>query len=92
MTRRSTLFLPIRGLDNGGHLKQYSVLGAQATGKGCTVNFEEQVYRDEASKKILYEITVVEEGACDIEVRDRNLILVPQIPSDYSVDFSIVRS
>ena len=68
---------------------QYSVLGYQATGTGCAVTFEKHVYRDDQNKQILYELTVVEEGACETAVHNRNLILVPHIPHDYSVAFSM---
>jgi serpin B len=67
---------------------QYSVLGYQATGTGCTATFEKHVYRDDQNKQILYELTIVEEGTCETAVHNRNLILVPRIPTDYSVDFS----
>jgi hypothetical protein len=65
-----------------------SLLGFQATGTGCSVTFEKHVYRDDQNKTILYELTVVEEGVCEKDVNNRNLILVPSIPSDYIVDFS----
>jgi hypothetical protein len=67
---------------------QYSVLGYHATGTGCNVTFERHVYRDDQNKAILYELTVVEEGICEKDFNNRNLILVPRIPSDYIVDFS----
>jgi len=67
---------------------QNSLLGFQALGKGCSVTFEKHVYRDDQNKTILYEITVIEEGVCEKDVNNRNLILVPSIPSDYNVDFS----
>jgi len=67
---------------------QYSLLGYHATGTGCNVTFEKHVYRDEQNKAILYELTVVEEGVCEKDVNNRNLILVPRIPSDTIVDFS----
>ncbi len=66
----------------------HSVLGDQATGTGCQVTFEKHVYRDESNKTILYELTVIEEGTCEISIYNRNLILVPRIPSDYMVTFS----
>jgi hypothetical protein len=65
-----------------------SLLGFQATGTGCNVTFEKHVYPDDENKTILYELTVVEEGVCAKDVNNRNLILVPSIPSDYIVDFS----
>jgi hypothetical protein len=69
--------------------EQYSVLGAQATGTGCTVTFEKHVYQDEQSQKILYMVTVMEEGNCEMASSDRNLILVPRIPPEYRVEFLI---
>jgi len=68
---------------------QYSVLGAHATGTGCTVTFEKHVYRDEQSKKIIYTVAVIEEGTCEMTSYNRNLILVPRIPPEYSVEFLI---
>jgi len=71
---------------------RYSVLGAQATGTGCTVTFEKHVYRDEQSKKILYTVSVKEDGKCELTSHNRNLILVPRIPPEYSVEFLIQTS
>jgi len=68
---------------------KHSVLGYHATGKGCTVTFEKHVYRDDQNNKVLYQLKVLEEGACEKIVGNRNLILVPRIPSNYSVAFSI---
>ena len=65
------------------------VLGAQATGTGCNVTFEKQVYRDEGSQKIIYAVKVKEEGNCEKTSTNRNLILVPRIPPEYSVEFLI---
>jgi len=67
---------------------QYSVLGYHATGNGCNVNFEKHVYRGDQDKTILYVLTVIEEGTCENVFHDRNLILVPRIPSGYEVIFS----
>jgi hypothetical protein len=67
---------------------QYSVLGYQASGTGCNVTFKKHLYRDDRNKAILYELTVVEDGACEKNVNNRNLILVPRIPSGYLVYFS----
>jgi hypothetical protein len=68
---------------------RHSVLGYHATGTGCKVTFEKHVYRDDPNKAILYELTVIEEGACEMAVHDRNLILVPRIPADTGVTFSL---
>ena len=69
--------------------EQYSLPGAQATGTGCTVTFEKHVYRDKQSKKIIYTVAVIEEGTCEMTSHNRNLILIPRIPPDYSVEFLI---
>jgi len=69
--------------------ERHSVLGAQATGTGCTVAFEKHVYRDEQNKKIVYKIVVIEEGQCEMISNNRNLILIPRIPPEYSVEFLI---
>lgn len=68
---------------------RHSVLGYHATGTGCKVTFERRVYRDDKNKMILYDLTVIEEGICENKFTNRNLILVPRIPSDYTVEFSI---
>lgn len=67
---------------------QYAVLGYHAVGTGCTVTFEKHVFRDDPGKKILYELTAIEEGDCEEVVQIRNLILVSTIPDDYTVMFS----
>jgi len=71
---------------------RYSVLGAQATGTGCNVTFEKHVYRDAQSKKIIFTVAVIEEGACEMRSYNRNLILVPRIPPEYSVEFLVQSS
>ena len=67
---------------------KYSLLGYHATGTGCDVTFEKHVFRDDTGKRVLYELTVIEEGACEQTVQNRNLILVPPIPEDYTVIFT----
>lgn len=84
-------FLAICKLFPGVDFSQYSILGYQATGTGCTVTFEKRVYRDDKNMQILYELTVVEEGTCETAVHNRNLILVPRIPANYEVAFSMSR-
>ena len=53
------------------------------------MTFEKHVYRDDQKKTILYELIVNEEGACEMVFHNRNLILVPEIPSNYNVAFSM---
>jgi hypothetical protein len=68
---------------------KYTLLGYHLNGTGCTVNFEKHVYRDDREEKVIYEISVHQEGACEMAIYDRNLILIPKIPSDFRVDFAI---
>lgn len=70
---------------------KYSLLGFQVAGTGCEVSFEKKVYRDDSRKKFIYALAVIEQGSCESETRARNLILVPMIPTDFSVEFSIMR-
>ncbi len=67
---------------------QHAVLGYHAVGTGCQVTFEVHVFRDDLGEKIQYELSVIEEGACEQAVQNRNLILVPHIPIDYITAFS----
>jgi hypothetical protein len=67
---------------------KYSLLGYHATGTGCDVTFEKHVFRDDVGKRVLYELTVIEGGACENVTQNRNLILVPHIPAEYTVIFS----
>lgn len=67
---------------------QHSLLGYHGSGTGCTVTFDKHVFRNDQERSILYELTVIEGGACEKISYNRNLILVPRIPPDYSVEFS----
>lgn len=82
-------FLAICNVFPAVDFETYSVLGVHAIGTACNVSFEKHVYRDDQSKRILYELTVIEKGACDLDFYNRNLTLVPRIPREYSVVFSI---
>lgn len=64
-----------------------TLLGKYASGGGCKVEFLKKVYKDEKNKKIIFIIDIVEEGPCDMLEFNNNWILIPKIPSDYSVDF-----
>jgi len=66
---------------------QFSVLGNHASGTGCTVAFEKHIFRDDQDRTITYELSIIEEGACEQISYNRNLILVPRIPVEYQVLF-----
>lgn len=67
---------------------RHAVFGYHAVGTGCTVTFQKHIFRDDPGEKMLYELTVIEEGACEEAFQNRNLILVPNIPEDFTVIFS----
>ena len=71
---------------------QKTVLGNQAAGTGCSVDFERHVYRDDENRRILYAVDVIEEGLCEMLGWNRNLITVASVPSDYSVEFEATTS
>ena len=67
---------------------QYTVLGKSASGT-CTAVFDRHVSRDTVAKKCTYRIKVYECGLCLRLWPDANLVLVPRIPEDYTVDFIV---
>lgn len=67
---------------------QHAVLGYHAVGTGCKMTFEKHVFRDDPGERILYELTVIEEGICEGAIQSRNLILVPPMPDDYTTKYS----
>lgn len=68
---------------------QYRLLGKYAQGGGCSIDFVRKVFRDDSNKKIIYSIKVVEEGSCEKLGASVNWILIPKVPSDYSVEFQV---
>ena len=66
---------------------QHSLLGFWVTGGGCDVKYIREVTRKDDAKKYVYRIKVKECGSCDMLRYDANLVLVPQVPDDYSVEF-----
>ena len=68
---------------------QKTLLGKYASGGGCSIDFVKKVHRDTSNKKIIYTIDVVEQGGCMMFGFSRNWILIPKVPSDYSVEFKM---
>ena len=66
-----------------------TLLGKFAWGVGCSIDFEREVIRDEPNKTIVYSIKVVEEGLCEMAGSSMNWILIPKVPSDYSIEFEV---
>ncbi len=67
---------------------QKTLLGKYASG-GCSVYFAKKVYKNDSNKKIIYVIDVIEQGACESMIFSSNWILIPKIPSDYTVEFQV---
>jgi hypothetical protein len=68
-----------------------TLLGKRAYGSGCSITFERHVYEDIENKKITYSVTVIEEGCCEMIHMSLNWIIIPKIPSDYTVVFEVDR-
>ncbi|HOG18813.1 MAG TPA: hypothetical protein PKW37_00015 [Salinivirgaceae bacterium] len=79
--------------DNGNtydsiDFNQYTLLGKYAS-EACRATFERNVTKDDSQKKYLYKITVHQCGLCDVLCESMNWVLVPKIPDDYDVSFSV---
>jgi hypothetical protein len=68
---------------------QVTLLGKHAYGVGCSITFERHVYRDTEQKKIIYSVTVIEEGCCEMLGMSMNWITIPTVPAGYTVVFEI---
>lgn len=68
---------------------QHSLLGFWVTGGGCDVRFIREVNRDDDVKKYVYKIKVIECGLCDMLRYDANFVLLPAIPGEYKIEFSL---
>lgn len=65
---------------------EYTLLGFWTTGQ-CETKFIREVIKNETDKIYTYKIIVKDCGTCKSERYDANLVLVPEIPDDYTVDF-----
>jgi hypothetical protein len=66
-----------------------TLLGIFASGGGCDVDFQREVFRDDNNKEIIYNIKIFSEGTCEAIFSSMNWILIPKIPEDYEVEFSV---
>lgn len=79
--------------DNGSNYEtidfnQYTLLGKYASEK-CKVTFERNVTKDNSQKKYFYKIKVHQCGTCKTNWESMNWVLVPKIPNDYNVSFTV---
>lgn len=71
---------------------KYSLIGI-FTGFGACDTINRKIFNDENNKKIIYDIDIKEyTGSCImIYVLSLNLALIPKIPDNYKVDFTVNR-
>lgn len=79
--------------DNGNtydtiDFNQYTLLGKYAR-ESCKVTFERNVTKDDSQKKYFYKIKVHQCGTCKTNWESMNWVLVPKIPNDYNVSFTV---
>ncbi len=67
---------------------QYTLLGKYARGS-CKVTFERDVTKEDTQKKYFYKIKIHQCGTCKTNRESMNWVLVPKIPDDYNVSFTI---
>lgn len=66
----------------------YSLLGLYADG-ACSTSFDRIVEKDENIKKYTYTVGVNTCGNCESLRFSMNWVLVPKLPDDYTVSFSV---
>jgi hypothetical protein len=79
--------------DNGNtyetiDFNQYTLLGKYAR-ENCEVMFERNVTKDDIQKNYSYKIKVHQCGTCKTNWESMNWVLVPIIPNDYNVSFTV---
>ncbi len=67
----------------------YTLLGKYDPASGCEVIYSRNATRDDEAKKISYEIKVDQYGVCDCFHLSMNWVLIPKMPEDYNVEFSV---
>ncbi len=68
---------------------KYTLLGKYVPGSGCEVIYSRNATRDDEAKKVSYEIKADQYGVCDCSHPSMNWVLIPKIPEDYNVVFSV---
>jgi len=68
---------------------KHSLLSLKTNGGGCSATYQRKVLKDLKNRKIIYEISVDYEGACEMLLGSRNWAIVPKITDNYTVDFKL---
>jgi hypothetical protein len=66
---------------------KYSLLTKSTNGGGCSASYKRKILKDTVNRKIIYQISVDYEGACDMLLGSRNWAIIPKIPDNYTVEF-----
>lgn len=79
--------------DNGNtydniDFNKYTLLGKYAR-ENCKATFERNVTKNDSQKKYFYKIKVYQCGTCKTNWESMNWALVPKIPNDYNVSFTV---
>ncbi|MFZ5941245.1 MAG: hypothetical protein ACOYXB_11810 [Bacteroidota bacterium] len=67
----------------------YSLIGTYTSGGGCDVEYDRQVFRNSAEKKVVYRIRVSYSGSCEMLIFSMNWALIPRLPRHYQVEFDV---
>lgn len=68
---------------------EYALLGLWADGGGCSINYYRTVGDIQDEHKYIYTVTVQECGFCEMYGFSYNWVLVPKLPTGYTVDFQV---
>ena len=74
------------------NFNEYTLLG-MATSHGACDTLTRKIWKDEVNNKIVYDIDIKEyTGGCVLILyMPLNLVLIPKIPDDYFVEFTVTR-
>lgn len=67
---------------------QHSIIAQSVSGQ-CNIKVIRELIIDDSNKQYNYKITVKECGHCKKAAIDKQFVLVPAIPDDYSVNFDV---
>jgi hypothetical protein len=70
-----------------------SVLGLWASGSCAATDFRKEVWQDDAQKRIIYSVSVIESpvSCSGPGLESLNLVAIPRIPAGYKVSFDTIR-
>jgi hypothetical protein len=70
-----------------------SVLGLWASGSCAATDFRKEVWQDDAQKRIIYSVSVIESpvSCSGPGLESLNLIAIPKFPAGYKVSFDTIR-